>query len=794
MAVPRPALVAAAAVAAAVLLWCFSPGRLFRAPYSTVLLDRNGALLGASIAGDGQWRFPPGGDPPEKFARAVILYEDHRFHSHFGVDPVAVLRAVRSNVRAGRVVSGASTLSMQVVRLSRGHPARTVREKILEMILAVGLEATRSKREILALYAAHAPFGGNVVGLEAASWRYFARSPDQLSWAESAMLAVLPNSPSLVFPGKGHDRLLAKRNRLLDRLHGCAVIDGMTATLAKAEPLPGAPHPLPVLAPHLLGRVRQQGGHREARVATTLDKGLQERATEIIGRHHRRLAGNGIHNAAALVLDVRTMEALVYVGNIPDFSDAEHGNFVDVVTAPRSTGSVLKPLLYAAMLDAGELLPEELVPDIPTRIGGFVPQNYSGTFEGAVAADRALARSVNVPAVRMLEAFGVDRFYGVLKGLGMTSLHRAASGYGLTLVLGGAEGTLWDLTGIYAGLARAAAGATGGGPDPPFSRPRYLLSSPPDPAAGARSALGPAACWRTLEALLEVSRPDEEGAWRSFASSRPVAWKTGTSYGLRDGWAIGVTPGYAVGVWVGNADGEGRPGLTGIAAAAPVMFEIFGILGPTGWFDAPESGMVEIEVCARSGHRAGPFCGETKKIRVPLAGQKGRSCPHCRLVPCDPTMQWRVDGSCERIGSVRPVSWFVLPPAWEWFYRSRHADYRPLPPYRSDCREGRPAAGAPPLSLLYPGDNGAIYVPVELDGSRGRTVFEAAHRNPELRIHWHLDKEFLGTTRDIHRMALDPGPGPHTITLVDENGERLEQSFRVLAGDRRDGPAAPSGL
>jgi penicillin-binding protein 1C len=289
--------------------------------------------------------------------------------------------------------------------------------------------------------------------------------------------------------------------------------------------------------------------------------------------------------------------------------------------------------------------------------------------------------------------------------------------------------------------------------------------------------------------MLEVARPDEERAWRSFASSHKIAWKTGTSYGLRDGWAVGVTPRYAVGVWVGNADGEGRPGLTGISTAAPILFEVFGLLDHTGWFEAPEADTAEIEVCVKSGHRAGPNCEEIQSMRVPLAGLRTRRCPYCRIIQCDVSLRWRVHSGCERIGEVRPVNWFVLPTAWEWFYRNKHSDYRPLPPYRSDCQEAVTGAESSPLSLIYPRRNGSIYVPVELDGDRGRTVFEAAHRDPRILIYWHLDEEFLGTTKEIHQIALAPEPGFHILTLVDENGERLERAFVVLS---QETPAHPS--
>jgi penicillin-binding protein 1C len=807
----RPAfkvlLFAVPIVLSAILFWNCMPSPLFSVTYSTVILDRNGELLGASIAGDQQWRFPSSTRVPDKFVKAIVGFEDRRFFKHPGVDPLAATRALWQNIHAGHIVSGASTITMQVIRLSRPGRPRSIAEKLIEMIMALRLEISATKNEVLALYATHAPFGGNVVGLEAAAWRYFGREPDKLSWAETAMLAVLPNKPALIHPGRNRAHLMKRRNFLLDRLQREGVIDSLTCRLAKSEPLPPEPVPIPRLAPHLLTRLQLKNMlSRENNIAgrnlvqalfrnrTTLIKDLQVRAAEIIRRHHTNLAGNGIHNAAALIVEVDSGSVLAYIGNVHQFSKDEHGNHVDVVTAPRSTGSILKPLLYAAMLESGDVLPSQLVPDIPTHLGGFAPQNYSRTYQGAVPASMALARSLNVPAVRMLQSYGVDRFYALLKNLGLTTLYRPASDYGLSLILGGAEATLWDITGIYAGLARRANDAYKRNPNISkiFSAPHYLSNfsadadhSDHDFNIGRQShpdeTLGPAASWLTLEAMLEVVRPGQEAAWRNFASSHKIAWKTGTSYGHRDGWAVGVTPRYALGVWVGNADGEGRPGLTGISTAAPILFELLGLLDHRDWFERPDDGLVEIEVCAKSGYRAGPYCAETRKVMVTKAGLNAFPCPYCRIVHYDKSLRWRVHGDCERVTEIQKVKQFVLPPVMAWYYKNTHADYRLLPTYRGDCSEAAQPSGTRSISLIYPGKKGALYVPIELDGRLGRTVFEAAHRDPATRIFWHLDDRYMGATRDIHQMALTPDPGDHIITLVDENGEHLQRYFTVLA-------------
>jgi penicillin-binding protein 1C len=768
--------------------WLCLPPRLFDVPYSTVLLDRDGRLLGASIASDGQWRFPADRDLPARFVQALLVREDRRFFLHPGVDPLAIARALVANARRGEVVSGASTITMQLVRLARGNRPRRLGEKAVEAALALRLSLSVTKPAVLRLFAANAPFGGNVVGFEAAAWRWFGRDPETLSWSECAALAVLPNSPGLVHPGKNRAALLERRNRLLDEMGRRALIDADTLRLARAEPLPEEPFPLPQLAPHLLVRARGEGNR--PRIRTTLDGDLQRRVNDIVVRHARSWRGSGIANGAVLVLDVRTGAALAYVGNVPAAPAPElpgrsstDGRQVDVVTAPRSTGSLLKPFLYAAMLDAGELLSDQLVPDVPTRMGGFIPENSTRTFSGAVPASVALAHSLNVPMVRLLRSFGVERFQRLLSGIGMTTLFRPARDYGLTLVVGGAEGTLWDLTGMYAGLARSALREPAGG-GAAFFATHYLARVRSGPAPAAAQGPGAGACWLTLQALLEVERPGEEGAWRDFLGSRKIAWKTGTSYGFRDAWAIGVTPRYAVGVWVGNASGEGRPELKGSTSAAPVLFDVFGLLGDSPWFAMPESDLVAIETCAASGLRAGPWCASRKTTWAPpAAAASAPACAYCRLVHLDRTGRWQASTRTEAMGSLRAVPWFVLPPVMEWYYRRCHADYRPLPRFaRGETPEERTSAS---LGLVFPEPGATIYVPVDLDGQPGRTVFKAVHRDPRATIFWHLDGAYLGETTEFHEIEARPAAGTHVLTLVDASGEEVVRTFTCLSDEGR---------
>jgi len=757
----------------------------FDDPLSTVVLDRNGELLGATIAADGQWRFGVADSVPERYVAALTRFEDRRFFQHPGVDPLAIGRAVLQNLREHGIVSGGSTLTMQVVRLARKGRERTFTEKVVEAVLAVRLEVSLSKRQILALHAAYAPMGGNTVGLDAAAWRYFGREPKRLSWAETAMIAVLPNAPSLIHPGRNREALKRKRDRLLDSLHEAGVLDEMGCRLAKEEALPPAPQPLPMLAPHLLARARRDA-RRDAQwktgdgspwVHTSVERALQARAAEILGRHQRALAQNGVHNVAALVVEVETGAVAAYLGNVAGADGQEHGEHVDVIPARRSTGSTLKPLLFAAMLETGDVLPGQLVPDVPSHFGAFHPENFDRAYSGAVPAEMALARSLNVPAVRMLRSYGVDRFYATLQGVGLTSLTRPAADYGLALILGGAEGTLWDVTGVYAGVSRVASG-TGGFAPPSYQWPVRTAR----PGADREPALHAAACHLTLKAMLELERPGDEQSWRAFRSSRKIAWKTGTSYGFRDAWAVGVTSRYAVGVWAGNADGEGRPGLTGHSAAAPILFELFDLLPAGDEAAPPDAELHDIDACAWSGMRAGPHCARTRPQLVPRAGLNSPPCAYCRLVHVDERGEWQVHGDCEPVSQIHATSWFVLPPAMETHYRRRHADYRPPPPLRADCRSNASAVQtAASLSCVYPREAAQVYVPLEMNGGLGRVVFEAAHRNPASSVYWHLDDAFYGETRDIHQLALAPPPGPHVLTLVDEDGETIRRRFTVIA-------------
>lgn len=764
------------------LFWFSLPHPLFKDPYSTVLLDKNGDLLGARIATDGQWRFPPVDTLPEKYKKAVILYEDRFFYYHPGVNPLSMFRALLQNLKEGEIVSGGSTLTMQVIRLARKGRPRTIPEKIIEIVLATRLDWSRSKENILCLYASHAPYGGNVVGIDAASWRYYGLPPDQLSWAETATLAVLPNAPSLIHPGKNRSLLIQKRNHLLEKLRKTGALDSLECELAMLEPLPDKPFPLPGHAPHLMDRVYSQ--YRGERVTSTLDALVQQRVNLILEEHHKQLRNNSIHNACCLVLDTPTGEVMAYVGNTKNPGQPEYGGDVDIIKAPRSTGSILKPFLYCLMLEEGEILPGTLVPDIPTQYTGYSPKNFTLTYDGAVPARRALARSLNIPAVRMLQAHGFERFYYQLEELGIHTLRYPASHYGLSLILGGAEGSLWEMTGLYASMGRVLDRYNQSGQyySGDIHPPLYTYQDKQFKQGNKGSAdnihpFSAASVWLTFQSLLEVNRPYSQAGWKSFTSTAKIAWKTGTSFGFRDGWAIGTSPDYTIGVWVGNADGEGRPGLTGIAVAAPILFDVFNSLPHGNWFESPINELYAVAVCHKSGHLPGPNCPALDTIYVPARGKTSAPCPYHRKIHLSPDGRYRVNSECLAITGMRHECWFVLPPAQEWYYRAKNPDYRILPPIHPNCK---PMDDIEFMEMIYPRHSARIYVPREMDGSMGQIILEAAHRHPTSLIYWHLDEKFIGTTRHIHKLGITPQKGSHILTLVDENGYTLVQKFEVV--------------
>ena len=758
------------------LIWYYFslPNQLFKAPTATIIESKEGKLIGAKIAKDGQWRFPKRDSIPFKFEKCILQFEDAYFYKHFGFNPISIAKAFKQNIHSNTIKRGGSTITQQVIRLSRENKKRTYFEKLKELILATRLEFRYSKKEILNLYASHAPFGGNVIGIDAASWRYFGRKPENLSWAETATLAVLPNAPSLIYPGKNQIRLLKKRNRLLKKLWKNNIIDSTTYTLSILEKLPQKPYSLPQIAPHLLQKTVKE--HPGKIIKTTVDYQLQQQVNQIVENHYNELKQNQIFNIAVLVLDIENRKVLAYVGNSP--TDKAHQKDVNIIHKPRSTGSILKPFLYAAMLDQGELLPKTLIADVPTQIANYRPINFNKKYDGAVFADEALSRSLNVPAVKMLQQFGVNRFYYYLQKLQLKDIKFQANHYGLSLILGGAESNLWDICKSFANLSSTinhydslqAKYYTN-----EFIEPSYLKKDTFNfgKIIPEKTVFDAGSVFLTYKALREVTRPEVNQNWEFFENSKAIAWKTGTSFGFRDAWAVGTTKKYVVGVWVGNADGEGRPGLVGVQAAAPILFEVFDKLPKTKWFTTPFDELIKIPICAKSGYRASFNCEKTDSIFVPRSGLKTKPCPFHKIIHLDATDTYQVNVSCYPLTNMQHKKWFILPPLMAYYYKQKNTEYQELPPFKEGCVSEKENT----IEFIYPKNNTTIFLPKNFNGKQNDVILKVALRNPQCKLYWYLNNQFIGNTQDIHELGIIPKPGKYKITVMDEFGN--EKSCRI---------------
>jgi penicillin-binding protein 1C len=551
------------AVAALPVLDRLSPLPLDRArQVSTLVLDGQDRILRGFTVEDGVWRLPARpADVDPLYLRMLRAYEDQRFETHPGVDALAVARALGQWLRHGRVVSGASTLTMQAARLLEPHD-RDLPGKLGEMLRALQLERRYGKDEILSFYLTLAPFGGNLEGVRAACLAWFGKEPSRLTAAEAALLVVLPQAPSRLRPDRFPERARAGRDKVLSRMGQLGVLTPRQVEEARQEPLPVRRRPLPFLAPHLAGRLR--AARPDATLHRTfLDRGLQQTLENLARQQQSALEPGG--SLALLVVANRDRRVLAYVG-ASDFFDPRRAGQVDMVRAVRSPGSTLKPLVYGLGFDDLLIHPETVIEDVPTRFGGYSPTNFRNTYAGQLTVREALQQSLNIPAVAVLEQVGPARVAARLREVGLP-LHWSAAHPqpGLPLVLGGVGMTLEELVMLYAGFAN------GGSIIP-------LRFGPVDPEQPAQRLLSEAACWYLDDILRASPTPKNVLAPGSVTKPRAIAHKTGTSYGFRDAWALGFDADHTVGVWVGRPDGSPSPGHYGRNTAAPLLFRVFDLL------------------------------------------------------------------------------------------------------------------------------------------------------------------------------------------------------------------------
>lgn len=765
-----------------IVLWLIVPmgSSLGDRPTSYIVFSKNNELLGARIAEDGQWRFPHMDSIPYRFATAIVEFEDRDFYSHIGIDFSSIIRAIKQNVKERKVVSGASTLTMQLMRLHYPNVKRSLIQKLKEIAFAIRYELFHSKEDILLDYCTHAPFGGNVIGMETASWRYFDKSPEALSWAEASTLAVLPNAPGLIHPGRNRDALNAKRNRLLKRLYQRNIIDSAEYVLSVAEPLIPRPQNVQNIAPHLSELMKK---NNIIRSHTTIDKNIHMDVASIINEHHVVNKQKNIQNAGVIVIDNLTQSVLSYHGNT---IGSDHENYNDMILRPRSTGSILKPFLYAMAIEDGLITPRQLTNDVPVSINGFSPKNYNHQHYGAIPYDVVISKSLNVPSVNLLQEYNIDRFLLDLKSLGFTSFDKSSDYYGLPLILGGGEVNLWELTRAYSHLADIL--NTYNNESSRYDKFGLPKLSVLQSSEGFKKEYGPnpkmisaSSVWHMFEAMLEVQRPNEDGQWEKFSSGKKIHWKTGTSYGNRDAWSIGITPQYTVGVWVGNSDGEGQKDIIGVKAAGRMLFDVYNILDVNENFEKPYDDMTEMPICLASGHLASDHCIETYQEFVSNNIESTKICPYHIPVLLNSESGLLTYQDCVSSSQVIDTSWFVLSPEVVKYYKEYFPTYTSLPRLEVSCSEYNDNANQ--LVFIYPQEHSTFFLPDNLNGERERCILKASHKDADSKIYWHVNGSFYTSTQDIHEVSLDLGYGDYLVTIQDASGIKQSRRISIINGE-----------
>lgn len=735
-------------------------------PHATLVLDEDGQWLRAFASPDQSrtWRIPVRGEElPEDLIAAVLAFEDRRFFLHPGIDPVAVLRAAYDNLRARRVVSGASTITMQVARMMERRP-RTLGAKLSEAFRALQLELRFEKRDILVHYLNLAPYGGNIEGVGAAAWFYYGRPVSKLHLDELATLAAIPNSPNRYRPDRGPEVLRQRRDDVLKRMAADGRISLAAAEEAISLPIRAVRRSAPMLAPHLSEYLRGKSPGA-AIIKSTIDAELQHRVSKLLAEHVRTLEPHGIGNAAAVVIENETGAVRAWVGSKAFFDVASQGQ-VDGVLAPRSPGSTLKPFVYGLALDRGLVGLHTLLEDIPVYYRDWAPENFDGEWRGVVSVKDALAASLNIPAVRVAEALEPEGLVSLLHHAGFAGFQRGLERFGLSTVLGGCEVNLLELTNLYSSLAREG------------RHRRVALTVEELEAKRPETAwMGPGSAFLLGEILTDVQRPELPDLWRETVSLPRVAWKTGTSYGRRDAWSVGYTRRYSIGVWVGNFDPVGVPELVGTRAAAPLFFSIVNALPGVHqdpWFTRPRA-VEEREVCALSGDVPTEACPHRVR-ELAVSNAPSRPCQHHVAVDVDDETGHRL---CSRCRSGRPrhqhVS-VVWPPRVASHLERGGYPVEKVPEHNPGCERG--LAGAGPV-IHRPLDGDEFVLREGVPEAHQQIALLASAESGSGLLHWFVDDAHFWSGPPGVPVMLDPAPGHHRLVAVDQEGRSAEIRIRI---------------
>ncbi len=735
----------------------------FRASYSTVITDTHNTILRVFLTDDEQFCLPPDDsiDVPDKLITSVVAYEDNYFFIHPGINPLSIVRALYNNMSKGTITSGASTITMQLARIHKGR-SRTVFNKIIEMFESIRYELHLSKSEILKAYLNHAPYGGNIIGYRTASQKYYKKEVSQLTWAEATLFAVLPNAPSDLNLIKNRSRLIKKRNTLLQKLLDQGTISSSIYELSLLESLPGLPESFPFEAQHISRHLKNSFPHASAPIKTSIDGEIQKRTQKKLTQHLQHLSQFGIENGAVLIVENSTGLVRAYCGS-QQFTDLKHTGMVDGVRASRSSGSILKPFLYALAMDQGHISPWSTLLDIPSYYDSYSPHNASDEFDGIVTLEEALTRSLNVPAVRMLFTIGVNSFYQFLKDAEVTTLTRSPGGYGLPLILGGVEVNLWDMVQLYRALSLKGS----------FSNISVLQQD-----TTSKRILSPTSSESILKIISRVDRPGVEEYWDRFSGKTDIAWKTGTSYGHKDAWAMGTNAHYTIGVWIGNFDGTSNTNLAGARSAGPLLFELFSSLVNTenyDWINSPSPDLPRATICQKTGYTASKNC-PTVDTLLYAQSNKLALCPYHVSYTINSDSSYRVCSRCWN-NKHHAASYLKYPPAVINVFRKKGIPFIPIPPHNPHCPV---IQNDNELAITYPPNKANIIIARDYNEAYQKIVLTAAHQQSNATIYWYLNDHYLGTTTSKHTMAVTSKVGPQLLTILDQQGSQISQNFNVV--------------
>jgi penicillin-binding protein 1C len=727
--------------------------------YSTLIYDKEHVLLNAYLNDEDKWRMPCRLDEAnDLFIKTLLQKEDKYFYVHPGVNPFAIARAAFKNIISNQRTSGASTITMQVVRLLEPRQ-RTFSSKIIEFFKALQLELKYSKQEILQLYLSLAPYGSNIEGIKSASFIYFGKAPALLSPAEAVLLTIIPNRPYSLKPGKNNELLLAERNRWLRRMEKEKLISKTELLDAINEPINIRRKTINSITPHLARRLKSMNPKVDV-INTTIDSKIQLKVQKLCRNHSERLSALNIHNGCVIVVENSTGNVISYVGS-QDFEDGTHQGQVDGITAIRSPGSTLKPLVYAMGFDKGIITPKAIVHDVPVNYAGYSPENFNQRFNGKVTVEDALSYSLNIPAVQMLDQVTVPLFTKKLIGCGFKSIEQQKY-LGLSSILGGCGVTLEELAGLYSMFAN----------DGKFKVLNYVEASN---KKNKIQILSEEAAFLLTTILTRADRPDLPNLFESSLHTPKVAWKTGTSYGRRDAWSIGFNKKYTVGVWVGNFDGTGIPELTGSEMATPLLFSVFNSIdynSSNEWYNAT-SGIDYHYVCSASGLVPGDFCTD-KIIDTYIAGvSKNIVCNHIIEVTVNSTETISYCSACAPAVGYKKIKYPNIAPELLQFYRLHQIPTKEPPPHLATCTrifDGK----APKIISLQ---NGQEYL-IEKEEPK-KLVLSCASSADVKEVFWYINNVFLQKCQSAESTFFIPENGSHKISCCDDKGRNTDIHIMV---------------